>query len=487
MTNFLIGYPDIPLNSTVSASKTEDSSFPAKNLITGSRGKSHQLSTSTTDDYYLQFDRGSGNSSSSNYCSIQRASLLAEDNANAFRLRGSTQPYNLPSTITGLKLWLDATRGVAKDGSNKVSQWDDQSGEGNHATQGAGANQPTWLAPASGLNGNAALSFDGSASYMTANGVSSLFSGDDKPFTAIVAARVGSVASGSRMVFEASRSSSNTPFHGFYQNASSNFNSFRRGDSGSVVTVTGGTPTVGTHIFSVVFTGTECSAWDNAANIINAGSQNTVAMTIDRFYIGCEARPSPASLWNGYICELCIYNSALGTADRESLEAYMTSKWSTAASASETALDSATLYGPRAEDYVSSFSASTAYRYWWAQYGASGSGSKYPHSKLHFGSWFDFGREPIYPMLQKREAYSSGSREARYIFECEWQGITDSVMEDFIDKIVKYKDVSPVILYDASDYCLNDMRQMHAWLTSAEFDKTSHNSNTIRCVFEEAL
>ena len=50
-----------------------------------------------------------------------------------------------PSGINGLKLWLDASDSstITKDGSNKVSQWSDRSGNNNHATQGTAANQPT--------------------------------------------------------------------------------------------------------------------------------------------------------------------------------------------------------------------------------------------------------------------------------------------------------------------------------------------------------
>ena len=48
-----------------------------------------------------------------------------------------------PSTLLG---WWKADAGVTKDGSDKVSQWADQSGNGYDFTQATGARQPTWEA-----------------------------------------------------------------------------------------------------------------------------------------------------------------------------------------------------------------------------------------------------------------------------------------------------------------------------------------------------
>ena len=47
-----------------------------------------------------------------------------------------------PASISSLKLWLDASRGITKDGSNNVSAWADQSSNGNNATQGTLAIEP---------------------------------------------------------------------------------------------------------------------------------------------------------------------------------------------------------------------------------------------------------------------------------------------------------------------------------------------------------
>jgi hypothetical protein len=72
----------------------------------------------------------------------------------------ATLPSNLPK---GMILWLANNAGVVANGS-KVSAWDDQSGNGDNAVQPNAANQPT-VVP--GNNGQSALRFDGSSSFMS--------------------------------------------------------------------------------------------------------------------------------------------------------------------------------------------------------------------------------------------------------------------------------------------------------------------------------
>lgn len=57
-----------------------------------------------------------------------------------------------PLTVPGCVLWLDASdiASITMDGSNKVSQWSDKSGNAKHAVQATGANQPTYNATAFG-------------------------------------------------------------------------------------------------------------------------------------------------------------------------------------------------------------------------------------------------------------------------------------------------------------------------------------------------
>ncbi len=57
-----------------------------------------------------------------------------------------------PSGLGNLVLWLDATSGVIQS-AGAVSEWEDQSGNGNNVSQTAAPNQPTYHAAGAGPNG----------------------------------------------------------------------------------------------------------------------------------------------------------------------------------------------------------------------------------------------------------------------------------------------------------------------------------------------
>ena len=80
--------------------------------------------------------------------------------------------------------WTEGAWTPPNDG-DPVSQWDDQSGNGNHLVQATAANQPTYLA--SGNAGRPAIRFDaGGPSYLDAAGVS-----QSQPNTVVVVWRKG--------------------------------------------------------------------------------------------------------------------------------------------------------------------------------------------------------------------------------------------------------------------------------------------------------
>jgi hypothetical protein len=57
----------------------------------------------------------------------------------------SDVPSFHPKQVRNLKLWYRADLGVTKDGSDRVSAWADQSGNGYNASQGTGSLQPLWV------------------------------------------------------------------------------------------------------------------------------------------------------------------------------------------------------------------------------------------------------------------------------------------------------------------------------------------------------
>ena len=69
-----------------------------------------------------------------------------------------------PATLTNLRGWWKADTGITI--ATGVSQWDDQSGNGNNLLQAVGASQPTVTAAA--INGLPCITFNGSSHNMTA-------------------------------------------------------------------------------------------------------------------------------------------------------------------------------------------------------------------------------------------------------------------------------------------------------------------------------
>jgi hypothetical protein len=76
-----------------------------------------------------------------------------------------------PNEITGLARWFKADAITGKNDGDSVSQWDDSSGNAGHATQGTGANQPTYQT--NELNGLPVLRFDGTNDFLGLSAISS--------------------------------------------------------------------------------------------------------------------------------------------------------------------------------------------------------------------------------------------------------------------------------------------------------------------------
>ncbi len=86
---------------------------------------------------------------------------------------GNTQSKSVDATISGpsttnLVLWLKADAGVTYDGSNYVSTWADQSGQGHDATQSTTGEKPLYVSNA--VNSQPGIRFDGSNDYLTVSG-----------------------------------------------------------------------------------------------------------------------------------------------------------------------------------------------------------------------------------------------------------------------------------------------------------------------------
>lgn len=94
--------------------------------------------------------------------------LMAHYGATGIQLLGcgmyAKEPLD-PRSIDGLAVWLEAENITGVAGGGAVATWTDKSGNGNHATQATGANQPTLQLGV--IGGRPAVRFDGTNDFMS--------------------------------------------------------------------------------------------------------------------------------------------------------------------------------------------------------------------------------------------------------------------------------------------------------------------------------
>ena len=122
---------------------------------------------------------------------------------------GEPVPPFDPTSIADWGAWYNAadTSSISLSGS-EVTQWNDLSGNGHHATQGTSTRRP--LSGTRTLNGLNVLDFDGSNDFLIHNGIASSFAGEDKPFTIFQVGKLD-VASGTRTPWSITYNVTNTP------------------------------------------------------------------------------------------------------------------------------------------------------------------------------------------------------------------------------------------------------------------------------------
>ena len=239
-----------------------------------------------------------------------------------------------PASISGLQLWLDAddSETITLNGST-VSQWDDKSGNNYHVSQATASNQPTFTASA--LNSKSVVRFDGVNDGLINTG--------DTP--------VG--GSTNRTVFIVFNFNGTTIDYALVLGYNGALNGKAFGISEEIaVRVNNGnrvwtTAVDSTHaIVTIVLDGTsttDLSAWKNGSSLT---ASSTATQTIDtQSGVGIGRSPAGNHL-NGDVAEIIVYNSALSTSDRESVESYLSTKWgiSVAEAASDEYTNSLLLY-----------------------------------------------------------------------------------------------------------------------------------------------
>lgn len=161
-------------------------------------------------------------------------------------------------------------------------------------------------------------------------------------------------------------------------------------------------------------------------------------------------------------------------------------------------LASATLTGPRQQDYLWSQwpTVSTAYNLWRLVF-SSGSGSpKYRFSKAYFGQFFDMGIEPseykVNRVAGKAEFFSSDgtrhfSRQEEPLYEIEflWRGVTDATAQDFIKKAQDKRYQGCFLYADTYTDVLGGEELIHCMIEDAQIEQVWNDWNIVTARFKE--
>ena len=213
------------------------------------------------------------------------------------RQRVGVPPPFTPKSIDGLVLWLDANAGITKDVNGQVSQWDDQSGEDNHAAQSTPASQP--IHEANIVNGRPVVRFDGADDFMEFSAITNIRTAFFvvRSFTPVPSR---GIILGDSSAFHWHDDGDNM-FHS--SNSHSNIRTGSAYTNGSVVSPTSLLkPTV----FEVI-------------TVATAGNVTASRLTRDR---GFSDR-----VWWGDYADVLIYDTPLSSADREAVEEYLADKY----------------------------------------------------------------------------------------------------------------------------------------------------------------
>jgi hypothetical protein len=248
---------------------------------------------------------------------ILSASEIAE-----LRFHYTGQVVQTPAATADLRLWLDAY----DLGVGTVTTWTDKSGYGNHATA---VGSPTVATDWSGGN-KPCVTTNGTTQYITADGVASVVSGDDKPFSIAMVYRLKVDAAAYRGLWAFNRASSGTPLAEMYINAAAGATYVRanRDDANSLVGITGGASSTAKQILIGVDTGTTFTSYFNGLKKHDAVNVDRAAKTLDLFTIACTRRGNvPSQFVALQLCEVLIWNRVL-TADELAYEqARLNAKW----------------------------------------------------------------------------------------------------------------------------------------------------------------
>lgn len=152
---------------------------------------------------------------------------------------------------------------------------------------------------------------------------------------------------------------------------------------------------------------------------------------------------------------------------------------------------------PENPDYISTISATSAFRYWRITW--SGSSNKFIHSKDFFGTRFTFNTAPHFeieraPGGTSPFVASSGAKhlgytsEPVYHFQFKWKGLTEAKIKSFQNSIARYSHRCGYMLYaPTQDQILDGNELVHCKLVNSRARIMYNNWWELETTFEQMV
>lgn len=255
----------------------------------------------------------------------QRALVIPGDGVQIAQRRTRGAVAFSPTDITGLILWLDAntistlwqdsarTTQVAADG-DPVGAWDDRSASGYNFTQATSASRPTYRT--GGINSLPTLDFDGSDDCLEKSYVAGL---NPAALTHFLVVRVQGGAGNYRAPWGSIDGTVSKGWNFYADNGNTWVAQSRPGGS-----VSADAATVDQDIVLRARISAASNRFKTGSGTEQSGTPTYTQNNDGISYVGANAA---SFKFNGYISEILLYDSELGTTDLSSLTTYFSDKY----------------------------------------------------------------------------------------------------------------------------------------------------------------
>ncbi len=112
---------------------------------------------------------------------------------------------------------------------------------------------------------------------------------------------------------------------------------------------------------------------------------------------------------------------------------------------------SASMVGPDSDDFITTFTLSSSFPWWYINYNASAA-SLIMHSHAFLGQGFDPGRDPNTGLRILRTRPLGANRRSAYTFEVTWEGLSYTKAVEMYQKFNRPRRHNPIVLYTTTSH-----------------------------------